>query len=48
MVDRLYAMFVERPLMLGYKKKYFFKSYELPENMNNSVKKIRNLYIELE
>jgi hypothetical protein len=48
LTETLYAMMQERSKILESKKKYFFKSYEVPESERSNVKKIRNLYFELE
>lgn len=50
LVETLYAMMSERPQIMDSKKKYFFNSFEvekLPQE-KGQVKKIRNLYFELE
>lgn len=48
LTDTLYAMMCERPQILDAKKKYFFTSYEDQDGYSVNIKKIRNLYIELE
>ncbi|CDW74818.1 UNKNOWN [Stylonychia lemnae] len=47
LTETLYAMMCERPQILDAKKRNFFKSYEDP-TQGADVKKIRNLYFELE
>jgi hypothetical protein len=47
-VDSLGIMLIERPQTLLNKKKHFFASYEIPDSMRKHIKKIRNLYFELE
>ena len=43
LTEILYAMIMERPNIMGAKKKYFFR-----DNGDSQVAKVRNLYFELE
>eukprot|EP00347_Sterkiella_histriomuscorum_P017684 403348394 len=48
LTETLYAMMCERPQIMDAKKRNFFNSYEEFDNFGSQVKKIRNLYFELE
>ena len=48
LADKLFVMLVERPQMMKFKKKHFFKTNEMSEKMTKQLTKIRNVYFELE
>lgn len=48
LTQTLYAMWCERPSIMESKKMFFFDSHEVPDSQRLQVKKIRNLYFELE